>query len=413
VSLAKTLLKGTATGCVTTGIPILGKPGVIMNFVANRLSTLAIALLSTGAFTACGGDGSDATSFEPAIDAASIADLEARADRLVAAGVPGVSVAVLAGEQTVLIARGVADRATGASLSPDHRFRVASMTKSVVASIVLQLVDEGRLSLSDSVEDWLPGMLPENADASIESLLRLQSGIFSYDRDERHMAPYFAGDLQYSWAPEALVGLAAEHPAVFAPGERFDYSNTNYVLLALIVEKITGDTLANAVHSRITKPLGMSASSMPTGSRLPEPYSHGYMLGLADEPIDVTDISASSVFGNGKLVSTARDVALFYGALARGEVVSSAQQTAMFSPDPNVDTHYGMGVFRFDDEFPPCGRFVGHDGAAPGYDSTAFSNLDGTRQYAVLTNNLAPGDVVGSEEAQAAFKDLIVAAACS
>lgn len=253
-----------------------------MNPASNRLTSLALILLSTGAFTACGGDGSDATSVEPAIDAATIAQLEARADRLVAAGVPGVSVAVLDGEQTVLIARGVADRATGASLSPEHHFRVASMAKSVVASVVLQLVDEGRLSLADSVEDWLPGMLPENADASIENLLRLQSGIFSYDRDERHMAPYLAGDMEYRWSPEALVGLAAEHPALFAPGERFDYSNTNYVLLALIVEKITGDTLANAVRSRITEPLGMSASSMPAGSRLPEPYSHGYMAGLAE-----------------------------------------------------------------------------------------------------------------------------------
>jgi D-alanyl-D-alanine carboxypeptidase len=378
-----------------------------------RFSSLALILLSTGAFTACGSDGSDETSVEPTLDAAAIADLGVRADRLVAAGVPGVSVAVIAGDQTVLIARGVADRATNARLSPDHRFRVASMAKSVVASIVLQLVDEGRLSLSDSVEDWLPGMLPENSDSSIENLLRLQSGIFSYDRDERHMAPYFAGDLQYHWAPEALVGLAAEHPAVFAPGERFDYSNTNYVLLALIVEKITGDTLANAVQQRITEPLGMGASSMPTGSQLPEPYAHGYMLGLADEPVDATDISASSVFGNGNLVSTARDMATFYGALARGEVVSPRQLTSMFTPDPDIDTHYGIGVWRFDDEFPPCGRFVGHDGAGPGYDGTAFSNLDGTRQYAVLNNSLAPGDVVGSEEAQAAYRDLVVAAACN
>jgi D-alanyl-D-alanine carboxypeptidase len=372
-------------------------------------------LISAVSLNACSDDDRDQTTLAPpALDAASIADLEARADRLVAAGVPGVSVAVIAGEQTILIARGVADRATNASLSTDHRFRAASMTKSLVASVILQLVEEGELSLTDTVEDWLPGMLPENTDASIEDLLRLQSGIFSYDRDERHMAPYLAGDMEYSWAPEALVGLAAEHRALFEPGQRFDYSNTNYVLLALIIQKITGDSLANQVQARIFAPLGMQESSMPLGSALEQPYAHGYMLGLADEPLDVTDISASSVFGNGNLVSTARDVALFYGALARGEVVSAAQLPAMFEPDPNVPgTHYGMGVWRFDDELPPCGQFVGHDGAAPGYDGTAFSNLAGTRQYAVLNNVLAPGDVVGDEAAQRAYEELVIAAACN
>jgi D-alanyl-D-alanine carboxypeptidase len=396
----------------------------IMNTIrSNRLSFPCLVSVAALLLAACSGEG-DATSVdgvppesasEPALDAADIADLEARAERLVAAGVPGVSVAVIAGDQTVLIARGVADRTTQASLSPDHRFRVASMAKSVVASVVLGLVDAGELQLSDTVEDWLPGMLPENSDATIENLLRLESGIFSYDEDERHMAPYFAGDFEYRWAPEGLVGLAADHPALFRPGERFYYSNTNYVLLGLIIEKITGGPLADAVRERILEPLGMSASDMALGSEMAAPYSHGYMLGLGDDPVDVTGISASSVYGNGNLVATARDVALFYGALARGEVVSEAQLPAMVTPNPDVPgTHYGMGVWRFDGDWVhPCGSFIGHDGAVPGYDVTAFSSLDGTRQYAVLNNVLAPGDVVGSEEAQQAYGELIIAAACN
>jgi D-alanyl-D-alanine carboxypeptidase len=349
----------------------------------------------------------------PRLDASQIADLEARADRLIAAGVPGVSVALLSGDQTVLIARGVADLATGEPMTPQHRFRVASMSKSVVASVVLQLVDEGKISLDDRIGDWLPGMLTENTDASIENLLRLESGIFDYAEDERHMAPYFAGDLEYSWSPEGLVALAADHPAMFEPGTKFYYSNTNFVLLALIVQKIEADTLANVVRRRITGPLGMNASSMPIDSEMETPYAHGYMLGLADEPLDVSAISASSMFGNGNLVSTARDVALFYGAIARGEVVGPRQLPAMLATHEGVDTHYGMGVWRWDYAFAPCARLVGHDGAAPGYDTTAFSNLEGTRQYAVLTNVLAPGDHVGDAAAQQAFRDLIEAAACN
>jgi D-alanyl-D-alanine carboxypeptidase len=385
-------------------------------------------VLALGALSACADDRRDDTELvvsddaaeamqggaaAPWLDASEIADLEARADRLIAAGVPGVSLAVLSGDQTVLIARGLADRATGEPLTPEHRFRVASMSKSVVASLVLQLVDEGKLALSDQVGNWLPGMLTENTNASIENLLRLESGIFNYEEDERHMAPYYAGDFAYSWSPEGLVGLAADHPAMFEPGTKFYYSNTNFVLLALIVQKIEGDTLANVVRRRITAPLGMSSSSMPITSEIESPYAHGYLLGLGEEPLDVSAISASSVFGNGNLVATARDVALFYGALARGEVVGPRQLPGMFATHPGVDTHYGMGVWRWDHVVPSCGRFVGHDGAAPGYDGTAFSNLEGTRQYAVLTNVLAPGDVVGDATAQQAFKELVEAAACN
>lgn len=380
---------------------------------ANPVSAMCL-LLSSAALGACNGDGHDETTVAHPLDAAAIADIEAKAEALVAAGVPGVSVAVISGDQTVLIARGVADRETNEPMSTAHRFRVASVAKSIVASIVLQLVEEGELALSDTVEDWLPGMLPENSDSSIENLLRLQSGIFSYDQDERHMAPYLAGDLDYAYQPEQLIALAAEHPAMFRPGERFYYSNTNYALLALIVQKIVGRPLADVARERIFEPVGMSSSSMPITSALESPYSHGYLLGLAPEPVDATGISASSIFGNGNLVATPLDTAMFYRALVRGEVVSEAQLPAMLRLDPKVpDTHYAMGVWHSFEQLIPCGAFVGHDGAAPGYDGTSFSKVDGTRQYAVWNNSLAPGDVVGDAAAQQAYKELVVAAACN
>lgn len=377
------------------------------------LSSLFL-LLSASPLAACSGDTDATPTVDDALDAEAIAHLELLADRAVAAGIPGVSVAIVSGDQTLLIARGVADRATQEPLTPQHRLRVTSTAKSVVASVILQLVQAGEIALTDTVEDWLPGMLPENADASIEDLLRLQSGIFSFDEDARHMAPYMAGDFDYTWQPEELVALAAEHPALFEPGERFYYSNTNYVLLGLIVEKITGESLADAVRERVLGPVGMSSATMATSSELEAPYAHGYMLGLADEPVDVTGISASSVFGNGNLVSTALDIARFYESLVNGEVVSRAQLPAMFHAEhPRAAglASYGMGIWLSGD-FYPCGSFVGHDGAGPGYLVTAQSNVEGTRQFAVLTNVLAPGDIAGDEVAQAAFKELVLAAAC-
>jgi D-alanyl-D-alanine carboxypeptidase len=113
-------------------------------------------------------------------------------------------------------------------------------------------------------------------------------------------------------------------------------------------------------------------------------------------------------------VATPLETAMLYGALVRGEVVSEAQLPAMVRLDPKVpDTHYAMGVWHSFDSLIPCGKFIGHDGAYPGYDGTAFSKVDGSRQCAVWTNSLAPGDGVGDEAAQQAFKDPIVAAACN
>jgi D-alanyl-D-alanine carboxypeptidase len=153
---------------------------------------------------------------------------------------------------------------------------------------------------------------------------------------------------------------------------------------------------------------------LTTDSHLDTPFARGYQLGLGDAPIDVTGISASAVFGNGNLVSTAEDVARFYGSLVRGEVVSQQQLPAMFTatrPGPNGQASYGMGVWLSGDTY-PCESFVGHDGADPGYLVTAQSNLTGTRQFAVLVNDLAPGDVAGDEAAQRAFRELVLAAAC-
>ncbi len=370
-----------------------------------------VSVIAASSLVACNDD-SDETN-DSTLDAADIADLEAKADELVAAGVPGVSLAIIAGDQTVLIARGVADRTTNSAMTTSHHFRAASIAKSVTASVVLQLVEEGELQLTDTVEDWLPGMLPANAHATIEDLLRLESGIFDFGRDERLNAPYYAGDFGFTWQPEQLVALATDHPPVFAPGEQFDYSNTNYVLLALIIQKITGDTLANVVRARIFDPLGMSESAMPTDSVIEPPYASGYMLGIADEPMDVTAISQSSVFGNGNLVSTPLESARFYGALVRGEIVSDTQLADMLRPNPEVpDTRYGMGVWRLTNVY-PCGTFYGHDGATPGYDVSAYSNREASRQFAVMVNSLTPAETVGSEQAQQAWKELGFAAACN
>jgi D-alanyl-D-alanine carboxypeptidase len=344
------------------------------------------------------------------LDAQGVQEVETLADQAVAAGLPGVSVAIVRDDQTITITRGVSDRETGAAVSPEHRFRMASVAKSLVASVVLQLVDEGRLKLDDTLEQWLPGELPTSGNVTIQQLVRQESGIFDFAADERWMAPLLEGDLEHHWQPTELVALAADHPPDFAPGERWAYSNTNYLLLAMIVEKISGDSLENVVKSRITEPLALGSTTMETDSDMNTPFMHGYLVGQGD-PIDVTRISGSAVFGHGNLVSTPLELAHFYRALVRGDVVSKRQLPQMLALDPNVPSHYGMGLFRLS-EFYPCGTFVGHDGQTPGYDSVAYTSLDGRREFVVSVSSSTMEDKAGDEAAQEAFHALIFASAC-
>jgi D-alanyl-D-alanine carboxypeptidase len=255
-------------------------------------------------------------------------------------------------------------------------------------------------------------MLPASGDVTVEQLLRMVSGIFDFGADPRLMEPYMKGDFEHSWRPEQLVALAADHPPNFRPGERFEYSNTNYTLLALLIEKITGDTLANVVRKRVTERLRMASSTMETTSDLRQPYADGYLTGLAPQPLNVTRISASAVFGNGNLVSTPLDVARFYRALARGDVVDRARLPSMFGVDPNgPESRYAMGVWRLED-FYPCRPVIGHDGNTPGYDSVGYASLDGTRAFSVVVTSSSTDDKAGDAVAHAAWTKLVLEVGC-
>jgi D-alanyl-D-alanine carboxypeptidase len=386
----------------------------------HRFSSVSLIIAFAGFVSACSGqsgttdDDSNTDTTGKELDQQSIADIEALADDAVAAGIPGVSVAIIRGEQNIAFARGVADQATGELVSTAHRFRMASMAKSLVAAVVLQLVDEGKLKLSDTLGQRLPGTFPAHEQVPLELLLRQESGLFDFTADDRYSAKLFAGDLEHAWTPAELLTMAAEHPPTFAPGARFEYSNTNYAALALIVEHVTGKSLDDAVRARIFEPLGMTSSSMVTTPDMSAPFAHGYMLGL-EQPIDATRFSGSAVFGCGNIVSVPLDMAKFYGAVAAGKVVSKRLLSVMLSKDPNVaETDYAMGLFHWEkgSTFLGCDDFVGHPGGIPGYDSQGYSSVDGKRQFAVAVNSFTLDDKAGEPAAQLAYEALVYAIAC-
>jgi D-alanyl-D-alanine carboxypeptidase len=217
-------------------------------------------------------------------------------EQVVEAGAPGVLVQVRDRGATRTIVLGVAHDAPRRLVRDGDRFRIGSVTKTFVATVVLQLVTEGRIELEDKLDEWLPGLVPDGEEITIRQLLAHRSGLFDYVEDERVFAPY-EQDPRHAWSPRALVELAVAHPSPFRPVERYAYSSTNYLLLELIVERASGTSLERQLETRIVEPLGLESTSyepgLVAGAHIHghRPPSHqGIVTGL---PRDTSDEAAS------------------------------------------------------------------------------------------------------------------------
>ena len=309
-------------------------------------------------------------------------DLQSALDRVVSAGAPGA--VALAGGRTATA--GVADRRTGRPLRAGDRIRIGSVTKSFTAVVALQLVGEGRLRLDDTVGELLPGALPAARDATLRQLLDHSSG--TQDDVITPMTGLYFGDPLRVWTRDELVDLVGDKPLRFPPGDGWAYSNTDYLLTGLIVERVTGRTLEHELHSRILRPLGLRDTAFPVreaglGGRASRGYS---LLPDGSGPLrDMTTYSPSFAWASGNGVSTVRDVARFYAALLRGGLLRPAQLREALSmiETGQPGRRYGLGIEARDSRFGPL---VGHEGDIPGFSIKAVSSPDGRRQAVVAVN---------------------------
>ncbi len=319
---------------------------------------------------------------------AQAAGLQKDVDALVTAGTPGAILIARDGARTVRLASGLADVARKRPMHPGDRFRIASLTKSYVAAVGLQLVAEGKLSLDESVERRLPGVVPNGRKIRIRQLLNHTSGLFDFAADPRVLKPYLKGDFGFHWAPRTLVQIGVSHKPLFRPGARYGYSNTDYLVLGLIAEAVTGNSLASELRSRIFRPLGLRATAFPTSPLIANPYAHGYYV-FAKPP--ATDVSAVSPFpwAAGAMVSTGADILSFYRALLAGRILEPKLLNAMKTTVPEgrktdiPGSRYGLGLERFPTS---CGTAWGHNGAIAGYLVFAFTSTDGSRQAVLMVN---------------------------
>ena len=312
-------------------------------------------------------------------------------DQLVAAGAPGAAALVRQDHRVTRAASGLADLRSGRRMRPGLNYRVGSLTKPLVATVVLQLVAEHKLSLSDTVARWLPGILPYGNQVSIRQLLNHTSGIPDNALEPLVILYTVPGGRSRAWTPQELVALIADQPLLFPPGTAWSYSNTDYVLAGMIVEAATGKTLGQELTRRIIGPLGLRDTVFPVNQPgIPGPNPRGYSLPLVDEAgplLDFTVYNPSLAWGAGNLISDLGDLERFFRALLGGRLLPARLLAEMTTPVPTGQPGFGYGLGLAVLQT-PSGRLIGHDGAIPGFLNNVWNSPDGRRQAGVMINEL-------------------------
>jgi D-alanyl-D-alanine carboxypeptidase len=284
-------------------------------------------------------------------------------------------------------ASGVVELGRPAAAPATGRFRVGSITKTFVATVVLQLVAEGRLHLEDTLQRWLPGGIPNGAQITIRNLLQHTSGVFDYTDILFATVEDVLRARYHTFLPEDLVTIAAGQPPVFEPGTSWAYSNTNYVLLGMIVRRVTGRPYAAQVAARVLRPLRLYGTELPgTDIAIHGPHAHGYEPLAQDGevvPVDFTELNPSMAYSAGEIVSTTADLNRFYRCLLRGRLLPAAQLAEMLG-HPTGDLNYGLGIYQ--QPLPGGPTLWGHSGGIFGYLSYAFSTPDAATQLSVSIN---------------------------
>ncbi|MGG3647214.1 serine hydrolase domain-containing protein [Bacillus wiedmannii] len=307
-------------------------------------------------------------------------------------GFPGVLAKTSEGGKTWSYAAGVANLSSKKPMKTDFCFRIGSVTKTFTATVVLQLAEENRLNLDDSIEKWLPGVIQGNGydekQITIRQLLNHTSGIAEYTRSKG----FNLMDTKKSYRAEELVKMGISMPPDFAPGKSWSYSNTGYVLLGILIEAVTGNSYAEEIENRIIEPLELSNTFLPGNSSVIPGTKHarGYIqLDGASEPKDVTYYNPSMGSSAGDMISTADDLNKFFSYLLGGKLLKEQQLKQMLTTVPTGEAalgRYGLGIYET--KLPNGVSIWGHGGSIPGFVTFAGGTLGGKHTLAVNLNSL-------------------------
>lgn len=335
-------------------------------------------------------------------------------------GIPGAAVhLVLPGYEPFAEPFGVSDKATDTAMTMETHFRIGSITKTFVGTVVLQLVDEGMVSLDDTIDTW-DFQVPNADRITVRNLLNMTSGLQNYTETEAFAAAMNADPTQ-PISPDEAIAMVGDAPRS-EPGEAFYYNNTNFIILGRIAETVTGESLEDLLQTRIFDVVPMPNTGLGLDATMPEPFAHGY--GDADPEIpeemaeatpiatpiapvatpdsdiytadddghyDTTDFNPAWAWAAGSAWSTVDDLVAWLPVLVGGELLSpevAAERMDWVPFDPSSPELGGYGLALFN-----LGGLIGHNGQIPGYSSIAVVEPE-TGLTAVVLTNLYPGSTM-------------------
>jgi len=352
------------------------------------LRWLLVAALMLPVVGGCGGSGQqqeqeEGQTSQAALDTALEESFEQSA-------APGVVAAVQTPEYTWVRALGVADRTSEEPMTPDVHQRIGSVTKPFTISLLLQAVDEGLLSLDDTIDRYVEGV-PNGDVITLAQMANMTSGLANYSENKQFDGDPGA-DPYKVWEPEELAQIGIEDSPLFDPGTEFYYSNTNTVLLGLVLEQVTGETLEQLYRERTIEPLGLQGTPTPSGAdtSLPDPHAQGYTLqgqSSGGEPINATDWNPSWTWAAGEMISTVDDLLVYGRALGTGEGLLPPEQQAerlnSFVRDlPPLDAEHSYGLGLTNDH-----GWLGHGGELPGFNTAVYYHPELDATIAVEVNS--------------------------
>ncbi|MFQ6327567.1 serine hydrolase domain-containing protein [Nocardia sp. CWNU-33] len=388
-----------------------------MNIIRRNSTRVALSGIAVGAIfaaTACSADTST-----PATPTAAPSPALVRAlDQVVASGYPGIQAVIDGPGGHRVLTAGVGDLQTGTPFAADAQVRIGSNTKTFVTTVLLQLVAEDKVQLDAPIEQYLPGVVQGNGNdghrITVRQLMQHTSGIPDYLGHGTVDGGMASGGTQLDptseairwqrFEPAELVRRAMAMPPNYEPGARAEYTNTNYIVLGMLIEKVTGRSPAAEITRRIIEPLGLRATYFPapgdTGIRDPHPAGYHSVEG---KRVDFTNTETSWAGAAGAMISTGAEVNRFFSALLGGKLLPAAQlaemqRTVPFDREPGAG--YGLGLIH---RPVPCGKEVwGHGGSIPGFEVRTGVAADGTA--VVVSTNQLPTNQAEFDAVENVFK---------
>lgn len=350
------------------------------------------ALLVLVTVSACGGQpaservsstlaGPPSAQITNQMDASTVHSLDVAINQAMStASIPGAIIGVWGPQGQYVRAAGNADTATGAPMKANFYSRIGSETKTFTVTAVLQLADQHKVGLDDPIAAYVGGV-PNGEQITLRQLAGMRSGLRNYTDTPGFRAALFA-DPHESFSPQELLDYAFAQPPVFKPGRGFEYSNTNAILLGLVVEKISGQSLPDYIRDHILNPLGLRHTNFPTTNAFPQPHAQGYTRQTANGQAAIaTDWNPSWAWSAGAMISTLDDLHDWARAVAVGTLLSPAiqQQRLPIANQTPVQIGYGLGLFNM-------AGWIGHNGTVPGYQTIAVYLPDMQLTMVILTN---------------------------